>query len=128
MRVDVIHFPLASCFVFLDEPSKNVTRKFKYKVNRPHQNYFSRFNGETFKTEPSSQFPHYKVYALGSYRNSPFVAGHDSSTNGLETEILNYGSEEWEQAEDYPFSNGDRYVSKDFMENNQNLHGMMIHH
>ena len=54
--------------------------------------------------------------ALGSYKNSPFVTGHDSSSNGLKTEILNLGSGEWEQAGDYPFSNGDRYVSKDFIE------------
>ena len=83
----------------------------------------SRFNGETIKTEASSKFPHENVYALGSYRNKPFVTGHDSSNNGLKTEILNYGSEEWEQAEDYPFSNGDRYVLIDFMEKNQNLYG-----
>ena len=83
--------------------------------------YFSSFNGETFKTEPSSKFPHGYVYALGSYRNSPFVTGH-YSTNGLKTEILNYGSEEWVQADDYPFSNGNMYVSKDFMESNENLH------
>ena len=78
----------------------------------------SSFNGETFKTEASSSFPHKFVYALGSYRNSPFVTGHHSSTNGLKTEILNYEPEEWEQAGDYPFSNGDRYVSNDFMKNN----------
>ena len=60
--------------------------------------------------------------ALGSYRNSPFVTGQNSLTNGLKTEILNYGSEEWEPAGDYPFSNRDRYVSKDFMKIHQNLH------
>ena len=54
--------------------------------------------------------------ALGSYKNSPFVTGHDSSSNGLKTEILNLGSGEWEQAGDYPFSNGNKYVSKDFIE------------
>ena len=64
--------------------------------------------------------------ALGSYRNSPFVTGHHSSTNGLKTEILNYGSKEWEQAGDYPFSNGNRYVSNDFMKSNQNLHEKMM--
>ena len=64
------------------------------------------FNGETFKTEASSKFPHYDVCALGSYRNSPFVTGQNSRTNGLKTEILNYELAEWEQAGDYPFSNG----------------------
>ena len=58
--------------------------------------------------------------ALGSYRNSPFVTGQSSATNGLKTEILNYGLGEWVQADDYPVSNGNRYVSNDFME--RNLH------
>ena len=71
-----------------------------------HLNYFSSFNGATFKTEPSSKFPHYNVMALGSYRNSPFVTGQFYSTNGLKTEILNYGEQNWQQVADYPFSNG----------------------
>ena len=75
---------------------------------------FSSFNGETFKIEPSTQFPHENIDVLGLYQNSPFVTGHGSSENGLKTEILNYGSGEWEQAGDYPFSSGDRYVSNDF--------------
>ena len=54
--------------------------------------------------------------ALGSYKNSPFVTGQNIASNGLKTEILNLGSGEWEQAGDYPFSNGNRYVSKDFIE------------
>ena len=60
--------------------------------------------------------------ALGSYRNSPFVTGHNSATNGLKTEILNYESKEWEQAGDYPFSNRYWYVSQDFMKSYQNLY------
>ena len=54
--------------------------------------------------------------ALGSYRNSPFVTGHGSSTNGFKTEILNYKSGNWEEGAGYPFSNGNRYVSNDFLE------------
>ena len=55
--------------------------------------------------QPSSKFPHYYVLSLGSYRNPPFVTGHDSSTNGLKTEMLDCDSEKWEQLADYPFSN-----------------------
>ena len=89
------------------------------KVNWPHLNCFSSFNGETFKTQPSTKFPHEYIYQLGFYRNSPFVTGHGSSENGLKTEILDpYGSREWEQADDYPFSSGDRY---DFIDGYQNL-------
>ena len=53
-------------------------------------------------------FPHYDVMSLGSYRDSPFVTGQYSSTNGLKTEILDYDHEKWEQLADYPFSNGNR--------------------
>ena len=73
--------------------------------------YFFSFDGETFKAEPSSKFPHAYVLALGSYKNSPFVTGHDSSTNGLKTEIFDFEAKEWSQLADYPFSNGDRYVN-----------------
>ena len=73
--------------------------------------YFFSFDGETFKTEASTKFLHQNVMALGSYRNSPFVTGHGSSTNGLKTEILNYKSGTWEEGSEYPFSNGNRYIS-----------------
>ena len=61
--------------------------------------------------------------SLGSYRDSPFVTGSFATgrlawqrgsggvaVNGLETEILDYSSGTWVQAEDYPFSESDRYV------------------
>ena len=59
--------------------------------------------------------------ALGSYRNSPFVTGQDSSTNGLKTEILNYGAQNWQQVADYPFSNRDRYVNRRNQRNLDNV-------
>ena len=121
LLVDVIPFHLELCFVLPLKPVKNVIREFKLKLNWPHQNYFCSFNGETLKAEASSNFPHRGVYAVGSYRNSPFVTGSSSFTNGLKTEILNYGSGEWEQAGDYPFTNGNRYLSNDFMEITWNL-------
>ena len=49
------------------------------------------------------------MLSLGNYKNSPFVSGHDSNTNGLTTEILDYEAGEWSSAADYPFSS-DRYV------------------
>ena len=73
-------------------------------------NFFS-FDGTNFKSEASSQFPHYRVLALGSYRNSPFVTGdHNASPSGVKTEILDYEAGEWQQAADYPVSNGYKYV------------------
>ena len=54
--------------------------------------------------------PHAYILALGSYRNSPFVTGQASKTNGLKTEIFDMEANEWVQLDDYPFSNGDRYV------------------
>ena len=71
-----------------------------------HRICFSRFNGTSFKPEPSSKFAH-DWSSLGSYRDSPFVTGGFHPTNGLKTEILDY-NRKWNQAEDYPFSNGDR--------------------
>ena len=53
--------------------------------------------------------------ALGSYRNSPFTTGQDSSWNGLKTEILDYEAGEWKPAADYPSdftSGGDKYVNQ----------------
>jgi len=65
------------------------------------------FDGKTLKTEPSSKFSHYSVYALGSYRKSPFVTGGWNPAS-LKTEILHYEAGYWYQVDDYPFSNGDR--------------------
>ena len=51
------------------------------------------------------------MHALGSYRQSAFVTGNYFSINGLKTEILDYNAgwnAKWNQADDYPFSNGDR--------------------
>ena len=75
---------------------------------------FFRFNGATTKAETSSNFPHKEVRSLGNYRDSPFVTGHSgSSTYGLKTEILNYQTNLWVQAEDYPFSNTNEYIAGD---------------
>ena len=107
MRVDAIRFLLESCFVFPTRLTKNVIRKFNYKVHSHRNDLFS-FNGETFKAEPSSKFPHYRVNALGSYKNSPFVTGGLSSTNGLKTEIFDLMAKKWKQLADYPFTGYDR--------------------
>ena len=75
------------------------------------KNFFS-FDGTNFKSEASSQFPHFYVLVLGSYRNSPFVTGQNSAINGIKTEILDYEAGEWKQSADYPFTNGNRYVNR----------------
>ena len=70
---------------------------------------FFRFDGSDFKIEPSSNFGHAYLMALGVYRGQPFVTGdHLSSSLGLKTEILDYSSKQWNVAADYPFSSGDR--------------------
>ena len=68
----------------------------------------SRFDGSSFKNEPSSTFSHVYVLSLASYRQSPFVTGGGNPTYGLKTEILNHESGQWNQEEDYPFSNRQR--------------------
>ena len=112
--VDATLFLSESWCAFQPTPIKNVTREFK-KAFFSNENYFSRFNGFSFKSERSSKFSHKWIYALGSYRKSPFITGHFSMnsppTNGLKTEILIYRAEKsssWIQAADYPFSNGNR--------------------
>ena len=88
-------------------PLENVTRKLKLAYFDSSKIFF-RFDGTTFKNEPSSKFSHRFVMALGSYRDSPFVTGnYASSTTGLKTEILNYNAQQWFEAKDYPFSKGD---------------------
>ena len=90
--------------------SETARMSFVSSITKFTDKWFFRFNGETFKTEASSKFPHYYVLALGSYRNSPFVTGQYSNTNGLKTEIFDFEAKEWAQFADYPFSNSDRYV------------------
>ena len=72
-----------------------------------HRICFSRFNGASFEPEPSSMFSHYHVYALGSYRNCPFVTGSftRSRRRSMKTERLDYKAGKWIQEKDYPFSN-----------------------
>ena len=82
---------------------KNVTRKLD-KIISTRQNYFSRFNGTSFKTEPSSKFSHTYTFALGSYRYSPFVTGSEGYLGGLKTEILDNKTQKWTEVEDYPFA------------------------
>lgn len=60
------------------------------------------FDGATFKAEESSLFEHHHVGSIGNYRDSVFVTG---GHEGLQTEILNYGTSTWVQSADFPFSN-----------------------
>ena len=71
---------------------------------------YLRFDGVNFTREESSIYPHNEVRSLGNYRNSPFVTGQSNAINGLKTEILNYETNTWVEVDDYPFSNGDRFV------------------
>ena len=115
--VHVIHFHSVSCFVFplrLHQYIEVASREWQYKTNNSLQNHFSSWDGESFKTEASTIFTHYLAYSLGSYRDSPFAvggyAGFAGAVDGLETEILDYASGTWVQADDYPFSDTGRYV------------------
>ena len=73
-------------------------------------NTFS-YDGTTLTTEASSTFPHGKTYALGNYKDSPFITGRDASSSGLKTEILNYQTSTWVEKDDYPFSSN-RFVRR----------------
>ena len=119
--VHVIHFHSVSCFVFqfrlITTNIEIAYRKWQNISNDSLPNHFSSWDGETFKNEPLTAFTHYLAMALGSYRDSPFVTGSfatgpglDSPVDGVETEILDYASGTWVQADDYPFSETGRYV------------------
>ena len=113
IMVDATHFHSESCYAFLAIPIKHATRKLKNTHFKWLKNFFS-FDGTNFKSEASSQFSHYYALALGSYRNSPFVTGENSGTNGLKTEILDYQAGEWKQAAEFPFSNLNRCVQVNY--------------
>ena len=90
----------------------SLVRCNKLTSNSSPLSYYSSFNGDQFKNQPSSQFRHKNVMNLGNYRGSPFTTGfHQSRTqpvHGLKTEILDHQAQKWIQANDYPFSFGDR--------------------
>ena len=71
-----------------------------------------RFDGNDFKTEPSSNYPHSRVNVLGVFKGRPFVTG--SHTGNVKTEILDYASEQWNVMADYPFSSESRYLLNSF--------------
>ena len=69
---------------------------------------FLRFDGNSFKLESSSNYPHTYVNVLGVYKGAPFVTGSYNDLPNKKTEILDYDSKQWNILADYPFSSGDR--------------------
>ena len=107
--VDVKLFHLVSCFAFNQMTTKHVIRKFRKQQYMTHKLRFS-YDGTSVQTEPRSNFPHIRT-ALASYRGSAFVTGHNSDqSGGLKTEILDYQTSTWVEADDYPYDNTN-YVS-----------------
>jgi len=70
-------------------------------------NGFSRFDGKTYKAEPSSKYQHSNVNVLGVYKGDPFVTGSYSPPN-RKTEILDNYSKQWIVVANYPFNSGDQ--------------------
>ena len=70
-----------------------------------HQDFtvLSRFDGNSFKEESSSNHPHSRTNVLGVYKGAPFVTGSYTPAN-KKTEILDYAAKQWNLAADYPFS------------------------
>ena len=63
----------------------------------------SRFDGNSFKVESSSNYPHSRTNVLGVYKGAPFITGSYTPAN-KKTEILDYAAKQWNHAADYPFS------------------------
>ena len=103
MYVILLHLKFGFVSTIITELA--VTRKFM--VDQLILKKYCRFDGNTIQSEASSNFPHARVGALGSYQNSPFVTGH-SYESGVKTEILDFETNTWVEADDFPFTN-DRY-------------------
>ena len=80
-----------------DFPLKILFRPFVLDLN------ILRFDGTLFKTEKPSTHHHRLTYALGIYKEQPFVTGSHYPYN-KQTEIMNYGSQQWNVVAEYPFS------------------------
>ena len=104
ITVDVTRFHLEFFSVFHIRQNRHAIRKFIRSSPRFYR--FSRFEGNSFKVESSSNYPHAYVNVLGVYKGAPFVTGSYSPGN-KKTEILDYASNQWNVAADYPFSSGE---------------------
>ena len=58
-----------------------------------------RFDGILFENRTDSAYPHESTYALGSYRNAPFITGGSWS---VKTELFNFESNQWLEQADFP--------------------------
>lgn len=67
----------------------------QYLTSKLLLNYYFSFNGVTFKKEPSTQAGHQNVFALGNFKDSPFITGSDFTYFGVTTSILNYEQGVW---------------------------------
>ena len=92
-------------FVFRILQTRRAIRKLFLHESRFYS--FSRFDGNSFRVESSSNYPHAYVNVLGVYKGAPFVTGSYSPAN-KKTEILDYASKQWNNAADYPFGSEDR--------------------
>lgn len=63
-----------------------------------------RFDGESFELVNKSKCDHRSTYALANHRGSPFVTGSDDERYDclVKTEIYNFGTNQWNDAPDYP--------------------------
>ena len=68
--------------------------------------YSCRFDGENFESIASSKCDHTFTLGLANYRGSPFVTGSQQfgSDCYVRTEIYNLGTDQWNDAPDYPYS------------------------
>ena len=84
ITADVIRSHLEFYFALVNLRLKHAIRKYGF-VLKFYQDSILRFDGELFKTEPSSNYQHKDVNALGIYKEQPFVTG---SGYGSESEPL----------------------------------------
>ena len=100
--VDVTHFHSVFSYAFRSpiELTNHAIRKFHRVLSA--LNRFFRFDGETFATEPSSNYSHERAIVLGIYKGQPFVTGY--LNKNVKTEIFDYALQQWTESADYPFA------------------------
>ena len=80
-------------------------REFQKQLALFH--FLPSFNGTATLDEPESKIGHWKSLSLGSYNGRPFITG-GSWPHNKRTEIFNVNSREWEEYDEYPFSQSTR--------------------
>ena len=67
--------------------------------------YFLRYDGETFESATPSKCDHALTMGLANYRGMALTTGSSMSSDCyVRTEVYDFGTDQWNDAPDYPFA------------------------